>query len=142
MGSNIVFDAEPVVATALDEQGADVVESYYAEIRSGDIKGWMCTANLLEVHYIVGRGATKEKADTVTDFLIDLGINFIDVGNIYLGASRFKREYSVALGDAMALATTEEVDDAALLVGADDCYDDIEESAGEPEIIRFRDESD
>lgn len=148
MSSVVVFDAEPVIANVLDEPGADTVDSYFADVRSEGISAWMCTVTLTEIHYIIGREVSREKADDVRDFLINIGFNFVDVGNIYLGASRFKREYSVALGDAMALATAEEAietvdeeDEVSLLVGADDCYDNIEENTSEPRIVRFREES-
>jgi len=47
---------------------------------------------------------------------------------------RSKEAYTMALGDAYALATADAVD-GTLLVGADDDFDDVED-----DVVRFRDE--
>lgn len=133
----LVLDAEPAIAYVLDETGAETVENVFEKIRSGTISGLMCAATAAEVHYVVAREATESKADEFLGFVRNIGIDYYTVAEILSAASRFKREYGVALGDAFALGTAAE-NGATLLVGADDDYDPIEADPEEPEIRRFR----
>ena len=130
----IVFDAEPLIAYFCDELGSDTVETYLeATERAAD--GYISAINLAEVHYIVRAIDGAERADAVVDVLEESGIRRIDTEQTWAPAADFKFRYSPALGDAFALGTAAHVD-GALLVGADDGYDDVTDVP----IIRFRTE--
>lgn len=133
----LVFDAEPIIAFVLDEKGSDAVESHLTDVRDRNRDGWMNVVTLTEIHYIISREASIHRADLVAQRLEEMGLNFMEATPVIESASRFKRRYGVALGDAFALATAESVG-GPLLVGGDGDYDTIEEEADETDIERFR----
>lgn len=131
----VVFDTEPLVAHADDEPGSDTVEEFLEAVAVEDTDGYINRVNLTEVRYILARKYDRTVADEYIDWLLDLGINPVDVDAVWIEAADYVIKYSPALGDSFALATAEDVD-AMLLVGADDDYDDVTEVP----IERFREE--
>ena len=131
----VVFDTEPLIAYFNNEPGSDNVEEYIDAIR-GDISGIISQVNRTEIHYLTARVDDTDRADAVIEVIEENGIRTVGCKETWRGASYFKREYAVALGDAFALATAEHVD-GALLAGADNDFTDIEEV----DIERFRTES-
>lgn len=70
------------------------------------------------------------------DWLSDLGIETVDVGDAWVEAAEYILTYNPALGDSFALAAAETVE-ATLLVGGDDDFDEVSDIP----IERFRDGS-
>jgi len=132
----VVFDAEPLIAHADDEPGSDVVEEYLDAVAAENTAGFASSVNLTEFRYTVARKYSRGTADEYLEWLADLGIETVDVGNTWQTASEYVLRYNPALGDSFALATAEDLG-AALLVGGDSDYDEV---SAVP-IDRFRDGS-
>jgi len=130
------FDAEPLIAHADDEPGSDVVEEYLDAVAVEDAAGYTSCVNLAEIRYTIARKYDRDTADEYLDWLTDLGIETVDIGDAWLEASEYILQYNPALGDSFALATAENVE-ATLLVGGDDDYDEISDVP----IERFREGS-
>lgn len=130
----VVFDAEPLIAHADGERGSDIVEEYLDAVAAEDTAGYACCVNLAEVRYTIARKYDRATTDEYLDWLDDLGIEPVDVGDAWTEASEYILTYNPALGDAFALAAAETVE-ATLLVGGDD--DDYEIS--DVPVERFRD---
>jgi predicted nucleic acid-binding protein len=137
----VVLDAEPVVAYAMDWAGADTVERQFRRIRDGETTGLMNTVNAVEIHCVLAREATRADADAVIDMADDIGVDWVQSGDVLIEASRFKRQYGLSLGDAFALGTASEAG-AKLVVGADDDFEPIELTPAEPGTKQFRDDPD
>jgi uncharacterized protein with PIN domain len=133
---SVVFDAEPLIAHADDEPGSDVVEEYLDAVAVEDTAGYASCANLAEIRYTIARKYDRPTADEYLDWLTDLGIETVEVGDSWQEASEYILRYDPALGDSFALATAEEVE-ATLLVGGDDDYDEVSDVP----LERFRDGS-
>ena len=133
---SVVFDAEPLIAHADDEPGSDVVEEYLDAVAVEDTAGYASCVNLAEIRYTIARKYDRTTADEYLDWLTDLGIETVEVGDSWQEASEYILRYNPALGDSFALATAEEVE-ATLLVGGDDDYDEVSEVP----LERFRDGS-
>jgi PIN domain. len=132
----VVFDAEPLIAHADAEPGSDAVEEYLDAVAAEDTAGYACCVNLAEIRYTLARKYDRPTADDYLDWLSDLGIETVDVGDAWVAASEYILTYNPALGDSFALAVAETVE-ATLLVGGDDDYDEISDVP----IERFRDGS-
>jgi ribonuclease VapC len=133
MAEPIVFDNEPLYAAVFDENGSDIVNGYLAEVHRGERAGYASIATWTELLYTVARMIPWDDAVTVVELLERQDVVPIAVQETWYEAARFKHDYTVALGDAFALAAAEHVD-GTLLVGADDDFDEIEEVR----IERFR----
>ena len=133
---HVVFDAEPLVAHADDELGGDVVEEYLDAVAAEDTTGYACCVNLAEVRYTIARKYNRDIADEYLDWLSDLGVETVEVGNAWKEASEYILKYNSALGDSFALAAAGTVE-ATLLVGGDNDYDEVSDIP----IERFRDGS-
>jgi predicted nucleic acid-binding protein len=120
----VVFDAEPLIAHADDERGSDTVEEYLNAVAAETTTGYVCGVNLAEVRYTLARKYDRATADEYLDWLTDLGIETVDVGEARMNASEYILSYNPALGDAFALATAE-TRTATLLVGGDDDCDEL-----------------
>jgi len=134
--SHVVFDAEPLIAHADDEIGSKVVEKYLDAVAAEDTTGYACCVNLAEVRYTITRKYDRDIADEYLDWVSDLGVETVDIGNAWVEASEYILMYNPALGDSFALATAKTIE-ATLLVGGDDDYDEISDIP----IERFRDGS-
>ena len=132
----VVFDAEALIAHAADERGGDVVEEYLDAVAVDNTTGYVNCVNLAESRYTLARKYDRATADEYLDWLTDLGIETIDVGDAWIEASEYVLQYNPALGDSLALATAEHVE-ATLLVGGDNDYDEISDVP----IDRFREGS-
>ncbi|TQQ83712.1 type II toxin-antitoxin system VapC family toxin [Halonotius terrestris] len=141
----VVFDAEPLLAFAFDEPGAEAVEDWLDRVYDGDRAGYVSTVNLAEFRYIAARKASPEQADAHISRLRELGVSEYAADDLWQAASELKVEYNPSLGDAYAVATAAELDadtdGVTLLVGADDDYDAFEAAADFEHLIeRFRTE--
>ena len=132
----VVFDAEPLIAHAADEPGCKVVEEYLDAVAVEDIVGYASYVNIVEIRYTIARKYDRNTADEYLDWLTDLGIKTVDVGDTWTDASKYTLKYKPALGDSFALATAEHVD-ATFVVGCDDDYDDVSDIP----IERFHDDT-
>jgi len=130
----VVFDAEPLIAHADDERGSGTVKDYLNAVAAETATGYACCVNLAEVRYTLARKYDRATADEYLDWLTDLGIETVDVGDAWREAAEYTLTHNPALGDAFALATAEN-SKATLLVGGDDDYDDVTDVP----IDRFRD---
>ena len=133
----VVFDAETLIAHADDEPGSDVVEEYLDAVATETTTGYACCVNLAEVRYTLARKYGRATADEYLGWLSDVGVEAVDVADIWMEAAEYTLEHNPALGDAFALATAAHVE-ATLLVGGDDDYDGVTDVL----IERFRDGSD
>ena len=131
---HVVFDAEPLIAHADDELGGDVVEEYLDAVAAEDTTGYVSSVNLAEIRYTISRKYDRDTADEYLDWLFDLGVKTVDLGDAWMEASEYILKYNPALGDSFALAAAETVE-ATLLVGGDDDYDAVSDIP----IERFRD---
>ncbi|RXK49499.1 PIN domain-containing protein [Halorientalis pallida] len=142
----VVFDAEPLLAFAFDEPGADVVERWLDRVYDAEIDGYVTTLNLAEFRYVASRKASAEGADAHIDTLQDQGVSEYGIDSLWTSASGLKATYSPAIGDAYAIAAALALDengseDVTLLVGADDGYDVFETTDGFEHLFeRFRDD--
>lgn len=132
----VVFDTEPLVAHADDEPGASSVNAIVNNVRENHTQGSISYVNLTEVRYILARKYDRNIADEYIMWLLDVGIDPVDIDLLWEAASDFVIDVNPALGDAFALATAAELD-ATLIVGGDDDYDDVEDVS----LHRFRDGS-
>jgi len=141
----VVFDAEPLLAFMLDEQGADTVERWLDRVYDGEVAGYITTINLAEFRYVVTRKASVERADTHIDNLRAMGLTEYNIDALWEDVSHIKAMYSPPLGDAYALAAANALDSGGaghvtLLVGAEDDYDVFEDDDQFSHLIeRFRD---
>jgi predicted nucleic acid-binding protein len=106
----VIFDAEPLLAFAFDEQGAGTVEHWLDRVYDGDIDGYMPTITLTEFRYVAARNASLEAADTHIDNLRRMGMTEYHIDELWDVASELKARYSPALGDAYALAAAKQLD--------------------------------
>ncbi|MFB6201508.1 MAG: PIN domain-containing protein [Halorhabdus sp.] len=130
--NHVVFDAEPLIAYYWDEPGSDAVETIVDRVEAGDLQGTVNTVTCTEVRYVCAR----DDPETARAYVTRLR-NWCDVvtaEDVWERAAAYKREYTVALGDAFTLATAAATD-ATAFTGADDDFDDVEVS-----VKRFRDE--
>lgn len=84
---------------------------------------------------ILARKYSRSVADEYIDWLLDLGIDPINVDGVWVEVAEYVILYDPALGDSFALATADRAG-GYLLVGASDDYDHITEVP----IERFRTE--
>jgi ribonuclease VapC len=138
----VVFDAEPLVAFAFDEPGAETVEDWLDRVYDGDRAGYVATVTLAEVRYVAARKATVEQADAHIRRLQELGLSEYEVDGLWRTAAELKRRHALAVGDAYAVAAAADLDadeDVTLLVGADDDFDAVENDPDRQHLIeRFR----
>ena len=133
MIDRLVFDTEPLIAYLDDEPGSDSVEDWIDKVASGEIDGYISTVTKTEVLYVGSRvGFRWNDVQASLRRLEELGVVVHDSRECWDTAADLKREYTMALGDAYALATANAVS-ATLLVGADDDFDEVDAS-----IERFR----
>lgn len=121
----VVFDAEPLVAHADDEPGSEAVTTYLDAVGGEEIDGSVSLVTTAEVRYVLARKYDSNVADDYLDWLWTIGIEPVDVGELWIAATEFILAANPSLGDAFALATADHAD-ATLLVGADTDYDGIE----------------
>ena len=138
----VVFDAEPLVAFAFDEPGAETVEDWLDRVYDGDRAGYVATVTLAEVRYVAARKASPEQADAHIRRLRELGLSEYEVDGLWRPAAELKRRHALAVGDAYAVAAAADLDadeDVTLLVGADDDFDAVENDPDRQHLIeRFR----
>ena len=141
----VVFDAEPLLAFAFDEPGAEAVEEWLDRVYDGDRAGYVATITLAEVRYIAARKASPEEADAHIRRLRELGLTEYEINDCWQTASELKRKYALAVGDAYAVAAAVDLDadeEVTLLVGADNDFDAVENDPDLQHLIeRFRTES-
>ncbi|AFZ72829.1 type II toxin-antitoxin system VapC family toxin [Natronobacterium gregoryi] len=135
MTDTVVFDTEPIVAYLDDEPGSDVVEAWIDRVASGEVDGYISPVTKTEILYVGSRvGFRPDDVRASLNRLEELGVAVYDPRECWEIAAALKEAYTMALGDAYALATAESVD-GTLLVGADNDFDELED-----DVERFRDE--
>jgi len=141
----VVFDAEPLVAFAFDEPGADIVEEWLTSVYDGD-PGYVSTITLAEVRYIAARNAAAEAADAHISRLREMGLTEYAVDDLWQAASTLKLDHAPSVGDAYAAAAAADLategEEVTLLVGADADWEAFEDDPDfAPQIERFRTEA-
>ncbi|OVE84833.1 type II toxin-antitoxin system VapC family toxin [Natronolimnobius baerhuensis] len=135
MTETIVFDTEPLIAYLDDEPGSDTVEAWIDRVASGEVEGYVSPVTKTEVLYVGSRVGFRPGAVRASlERLEELGVTVSDPRACWDSAAALKEAYTMALGDAYALATADAVG-GTLLVGADDDFDEVD-----ADIVRFRDE--
>jgi predicted nucleic acid-binding protein len=120
-----VFDAEPLLAYFLGENGAFKVAELLHQVSRGDIKASISLVNLTEFYYALYR--LDEKAPEVAvQRLRAYGMGFVpvDEGDIWRVAAEIKATHRLSLGDAFA-ASTAKVSGAILVAGSDPELEDL-----------------
>ena len=84
---SVVFDTEPLIAHADDEPGSSVVEEYLDAVAVEDTAGYASYVNLAEIRYTIARTYDRTTADEYLDWLTDLGIETVAVGDAWQEAS-------------------------------------------------------
>lgn len=128
------FDAEPLVAYLLDEDGSDTVEDILKEIREGEAWGSISPVTKMEVHYVGIRCGLNP--DEIVGFLTSIkriGVVTVPAENAWELASVLKNTHHIPLGDAFAVASATG-SNTVLVVGADDDFEDIPTV----QLLRFR----
>lgn len=121
----VVFDAEPLVAHADDEPGAETTAEYLDAVATDEIEGYLTRINATEVRYVIARKYDADRADRYLRWLADVGVTPIGADELWRNASNWILDHNPSLADAYALAAAE-VTGATLLVGADGDFDEIE----------------
>lgn len=132
-----VFATEAFIAHYFDEPGADFIDEWLDQIYNDEIAGFVSTATLAEVRYIIchSEGVAIEATDEYVEQV--LWTNFEEITPNPRQIAEIKAEYSIALGETFALATAASLD-ARLIVGADDDWEGPIEDGFD--IERFRSE--
>ena len=127
---HIVFDAEPLIAYYWDEPGSDAVEAMIDRVEHGELKGSVNTVTCTEVRYVCGRD-DPQTANAYVTRLRDW-CDVVTAEAVWQSAADYKRDYTIALGDAFTVATAA-AKEATAFTGADDDFDDIDVN-----VERFR----
>jgi len=127
---HIVFDAEPLIAYYWDEPGSDAVEAMIDRVEHGELKGSVNTVTCTEVRYVCGRD-DPQTANAYVTRLRDW-CDVVTAEAVRQSAADYKRDYTIALGDAFTVATAA-AKEATAFTGADDDFDDIDVN-----VNRFR----
>lgn len=130
-----VFDTEPLLAFAAGEDGAKDVQGLLDRVQSDDDEtGFVSVVQLTELRYVMARNHDENTATNYeSELLHHFDLTKRPVSDSYQRAAYFKRTYRMALGDSFATALAEH-EDATLVIGGDDCFDDV----AEVDIHRFR----
>lgn len=121
----VVFDAEPLVAHADDEPGAETTASYIDAVAAEDVEGYLTRINATEIRYVLARKYDAARADRYLQWLSAVGVRPIGADELWSAAADWILAHNPALGDAYALAAAE-LTGATLLVGADGDFDAID----------------
>jgi len=126
----VVFDAEPLIAYYWDERGSDAVEAMIDRVERGELKGFVNTVTCSEVRYVCGR----DDPETANAYVTRLRewCDVVAAEAVWQLAADYKRDYTIALGDAFTVATAA-AREATAYTGADDDFDDLDVS-----VKRFR----
>lgn len=127
---HVVFDAEPLIAYYWDEPGSEAVEALIDRVENGEVKAAVNTVTCTEVRYVCGRDDPQTAQEYVTR--IREWSEVVTAEAVWESAADYKRDYSIALGDAFTVATAA-AKDATAYTGADDDFEDVDVS-----VKRFR----
>ncbi len=114
-----VFDAEPLLAYFLGEDGAMKAAELLHQVSQGRITASASVINIAEVYYALKR-LDEDAPEVAVQRLRAYGLHFTPVtdGDIWREAAMIKASHRLSLGDAFAAATAK-VDDAILVAGSD-----------------------
>ena len=129
---HVVFDAEPLIAYYWEEPGSDAVETMINRVENGELTGSINTVTCTEVRYVCGRD-DPQTANAYATRLRDW-CDVVPAERVWQSAADYKRDYTIALGDAFTVATAA-AKEATAYTGADDDFDDID-----VDVKRFRKE--
>ena len=130
--NHVVFDAEPLIAYYWDEPGSEAVEAIINRVEDGKLKGSVNTVTCTEVQYVCGRDDPQTAQAYVSRIR-----NWFDVVTaeaVWEAAADYKRDNTIALGDAFTLATAA-TEEATAYIGADSDFDDVDVA-----VKRFRED--
>lgn len=129
---HVVFDAEPLIAYYWDEPGSDAVESMIGRVENGELNGSVNTVTCAEVRYVCGRDDPQTANAYVTR--IRDWCDVVTAEAVWESAANYKRDSTIALGDAFTVATAA-ASEATAYTGGDTDFDDID-----VRVKRFRQE--
>jgi len=132
MNDAIAVDAEPLIAYYWDEPGAADAEAVIDDIERGTVRGWINTVTCTEVRYVCGRDDPEKSRQYVSRIRDWFGV--VTAEDVWERAAAYKRDSSMALGDAFTVATAVEKE-AVAYCGGDDDFDGLDVN-----VRRFRDE--
>ncbi len=114
-----VFDAEPLLAYFLGEEGAMKVAKLLHQVSQGHAEASASIVNITEVYYALLR-LDEGAPEVAIQRLRAYGLNFIPVTDGAIGkeAARIKASHRLSLGDSFAAATAK-IEGATLVAGSD-----------------------
>ena len=102
---SIVLDSFALLAFLRNEQGAEVVNSYFADALTGKVSLWMSSVNWAEVGNIVIRKRGLPGWRNAQTLLADLPFGLVETTpELTDQASQFKAAHKMSLADAYAAA--------------------------------------
>jgi len=108
--NSIVFDSFAILSFLKGEPGSDRVKERLLKVQSKQVAGYISAVNLCEVYYVAMREKGYRQAQMLAASLRDWGLNVVPAGeDMAKGAGRLKAQYPLALADAFAAATSQEV---------------------------------
>ena len=131
--NHIVFDAEPLIAYYWDEPGSDAVEAIITRVEDGELTGIINTVTCSEVRYVCARDDPQTAQAYVTR--VRDWCDIVPAETVWKTTADYKRDSTIALGDAFTLATAA-AKEAPAYTGADNDFDDVDVT-----VKRFREEA-
>lgn len=115
--SSIVFDSFAILSFLKGEPGSDRVREYLLKVKSKDVAGYISAVNLCEIYYVAMREKGCEQSQILATSLRDWGLQVVSAdGDMAKRAGWLKAQYPLALADAFAAATSQQLG-AYLLTG-------------------------
>jgi predicted nucleic acid-binding protein len=129
---HIVFDAEPLIAYYWNEPGSDAVEAIISRVEDGELTGIINTVTCTEVRYVCARDDPQTAQAYVTR--VRDWCDVVPAETVWETAAEYKRDSTIALGDAFTLATAA-TKNAPAYTGSDGDFDDVDVT-----VKRFREQ--
>jgi predicted nucleic acid-binding protein len=78
-----MFEAEPLVAHASDEPGAERTAEYLDAVGTDEIEGHLTRINATEVRYVIARMSDTDRADRYLRWLAHVGVTPIGADELW-----------------------------------------------------------
>jgi uncharacterized protein with PIN domain len=121
----VVFDTEPLITWSMGNDGVETVTEFLSDTYHRNINTCISRINLIEVWYVCASMRDPTFGEQKTDDIRDMGVEIVEVVDIWELAARVKYQYmpDFPIGDAFALATAIERE-VPLLTGPDSHWDE------------------
>lgn len=120
--TSVVFDSFALLSFLKSEASSSLVKEYLLKVQNKEVIGYISAVNLCEVYYIVMREKGYEGAEILVTSLKDWGLKVVPADeDLAKKAGQLKAQYTLALADAFAAATSEHLG-ACLITGDADFH--------------------